>query len=131
MMKTVKAHGTAGWIEDGIMLMNARTNDKTYERGNKRKPGLLVRATGVCGTGLVRHEGLRFGEAEWMGTEETSSVGNAGKKETTIAKRAGRSRWLGRRPKVRGVAMNPVDHPHGGGEGKKSGKGVTPWGKRL
>ena len=44
--------------------------------------------------------------------------------------KAGRSRWLNRRPIVRGVAMNPVDHPHGGGEGKKSGKKYTPWGKR-
>ena len=43
--------------------------------------------------------------------------------------KAGQSRWLNKRPKVRGVAMNPVDHPHGGGEGKKSGKGFTPWGK--
>ena len=43
--------------------------------------------------------------------------------------KAGHSRWLNRRPKVRGVAMNPVDHPHGGGEGKKSGKGFSPWGK--
>ena len=43
--------------------------------------------------------------------------------------KAGRSRWLNRRPKVRGVAMNPIDHPHGGGEGKKSGKAKTPWGK--
>ena len=44
--------------------------------------------------------------------------------------KAGRTRWLGRRPKVRGVAMNPVDHPHGGGEGKTSGgrNPVTPWG---
>jgi len=45
--------------------------------------------------------------------------------------KAGRSRWLSRRPTVRGVAMNPVDHPHGGGEGKTSGgrPSVTPWGK--
>lgn len=43
--------------------------------------------------------------------------------------KAGRSRWLNRRPTVRGVAMNPIDHPHGGGEGRKSGKDVTPWGK--
>lgn len=45
-------------------------------------------------------------------------------------KKAGNSRWLGRRPKVRGVAMNPIDHPHGGGEGKTSGgrASVTPWG---
>jgi large subunit ribosomal protein L2 len=43
--------------------------------------------------------------------------------------KAGQTRWLNKRPKVRGVAMNPVDHPHGGGEGKKSGKKVSPWGK--
>ena len=43
--------------------------------------------------------------------------------------KAGRARWLNQRPIVRGVAMNPIDHPHGGGEGKKSGKLKTPWGK--
>jgi len=49
----------------------------------------------------------------------------------TTKGKAGRSRWLNKRPKVRGVAMNPIDHPHGGGEGKKSKKclPVTPWGK--
>lgn len=45
--------------------------------------------------------------------------------------KAGQSRWKNKRPSVRGVAMNPVDHPHGGGEGKKSGKGKTPWGKNV
>lgn len=50
--------------------------------------------------------------------------------ESVSLGKAGRSRWLGKRPKVRGVAMNPVDHPHGGGEGKSSGgrHPVTPWG---
>ena len=43
--------------------------------------------------------------------------------------KAGRSRWLNIRPTVRGVAMNPIDHPHGGGEGKKSGSKKSPWGK--
>ena len=49
----------------------------------------------------------------------------------TVKAKAGRSRWLGIRPTVRGVAMNPVDHPHGGGEGKTSGgrPSVSPWGK--
>jgi large subunit ribosomal protein L2 len=58
------------------------------------------------------------------------SVSNSDFKIQTIGK-AGRSRWLSRRPKVRGVAMNPVDHPHGGGEGKTSGgrPSVTPWGR--
>jgi large subunit ribosomal protein L2 len=47
--------------------------------------------------------------------------------------KAGRTKWLGRKPSVRGVAMNPVDHPHGGGEGKTSGgrHPVTPWGKKT
>ncbi len=56
-------------------------------------------------------------------------VGNIDHENVSIGK-AGRSRWLGKRPKVRGVAMNPVDHPHGGGEGRTSGgrHPVTPWG---
>ncbi len=59
-------------------------------------------------------------------------VGNTDNENITLGK-AGRSRWLGRRPKVRGVAMNPVDHPMGGGEGKSSGgrHPVTPWGKKT
>ncbi len=58
------------------------------------------------------------------------SVSNIDKKNTTIGK-AGRSRWLGIRPTVRGVAMNPIDHPHGGGEGRTSGgrHPVSPTGK--
>lgn len=57
-------------------------------------------------------------------------VGNVDHSNVVLGK-AGRARWLGRRPKVRGVVMNPVDHPHGGGEGKTSGgrHPVTPWGK--
>ncbi|RLC30843.1 MAG: 50S ribosomal protein L2 [Deltaproteobacteria bacterium] len=56
-------------------------------------------------------------------------VGNLDHESISIGK-AGRNRWLGKRPRVRGVAMNPVDHPHGGGEGKSSGgrHPVTPWG---
>lgn len=56
-------------------------------------------------------------------------VGNEDHLNISIGK-AGRSRWLGKRPKVRGVAMNPIDHPHGGGEGRTSGgrHPVTPWG---
>lgn len=56
-------------------------------------------------------------------------VGNLDHENVTLGK-AGRTRWIGKRPKVRGVAMNPVDHPHGGGEGRTSGgrHPVTPWG---
>jgi large subunit ribosomal protein L2 len=58
------------------------------------------------------------------------AVSNPDQSNINLAK-AGRNRWKGRRPSVRGVAMNPVDHPHGGGEGKTSGgrHPVTPWGK--
>ncbi len=59
-------------------------------------------------------------------------VGNADKENISLGK-AGRNRWLGKRPHVRGVAMNPVDHPMGGGEGKTSGGGhpVSPWGQKA
>jgi len=57
-------------------------------------------------------------------------VGNSDHMAVTLGK-AGRKRWMGRRPHVRGTAMNPIDHPHGGGEGRTSGgrHPVTPWGK--
>lgn len=56
-------------------------------------------------------------------------VGNTDHENQVVGK-AGRSRWLGQRPKVRGTAMNPIDHPHGGGEGRAKGRHpVTPWGK--
>ncbi len=59
-------------------------------------------------------------------------VGNAENENISLGK-AGRTRWLGKRPHVRGVAMNPVDHPMGGGEGKSSGGGhpVSPWGQKA
>ncbi|MGA9293623.1 MAG: 50S ribosomal protein L2 [Ignavibacteriaceae bacterium] len=59
-------------------------------------------------------------------------VGNSDQENISIGK-AGRTRWLGKRPHVRGVAMNPVDHPMGGGEGKTSGGGhpVSPWGQKA
>jgi len=71
---------------------------------------------------------LRIVPAECLAT--VGAVSNPDNQNIVIGK-AGRQRWLGRRPTVRGVAMNPVDHPHGGGEGKSSGgrHPVTPWGK--
>jgi len=71
---------------------------------------------------------LRLVRGECMAT--IGIISNADHSNIVIGK-AGRSRWLGRRPHVRGVVMNPVDHPHGGGEGKSAGgrNPVTPWGK--
>ena len=70
----------------------------------------------------------RMVRADCMAT--VGAVSNPDNQNTKLGK-AGRARWLGHRPKVRGVVMNPVDHPHGGGEGRTSGgrHPVTPWGK--
>jgi len=78
---------------------------------------------------------LRSGEIRVVPLEAKATMGvvsNADHQNINHGK-AGRSRWLGIRPTVRGVAMNPVDHPHGGGEGKTSGgrHPVTPWGKHT
>ena len=76
---------------------------------------------------------LPSGEVRLINSSCFAVVGEVGNKshEQIVSGKAGRTRWLGRRPKVRGVAMNPVDHPMGGGEGKSSGgrHPCTPWGK--
>lgn len=71
---------------------------------------------------------LRIVRGECMAT--VGAVSNPDQMNTNLGK-AGRNRWLGQRPSVRGVVMNPIDHPHGGGEGRTSGgrHPVTPWGK--
>ncbi|WP_207457960.1 50S ribosomal protein L2 [Azospirillum sp. SYSU D00513] len=71
---------------------------------------------------------LRVVRGDCMAT--LGAVSNPDQMNTNLGK-AGRNRWLGQRPSVRGVAMNPIDHPHGGGEGRTSGgrHPVTPWGK--
>jgi len=100
--------------------------------------GALVRAAGGGAT-LMAKEGqyvtikLPSGEMRMVLGRcyaTLGEVGNADHMNVSLGK-AGRNRWLGHRPKVRGVAMNPHDHPHGGGEGKTSGgrHPVTPWGK--
>lgn len=75
---------------------------------------------------------LPSGEMRQVHLNCRATIGRVGNEEHGNIKlgKAGRSRWLGRRPKVRGVAMNPVDHPHGGGEGRTSGgrHPVSPWG---
>lgn len=102
------------------------------------KGGQLARSAGTYAQLVGRDSGyaqlkLNSGELRMVRAECMASIGavsNPDQKNVSIGK-AGRSRWLGIRPTVRGVAMNPVDHPHGGGEGKTSGgrHPVTPWGK--
>lgn len=103
------------------------------------KGGQFVRAAGTYAQ-IVAKEGkfvtlkLPSGEVRLFRKECYATIGQVGNidyNNITIGK-AGRSRWLGKKPRVRGVAMNPVDHPHGGGEGKSPiGKShpVTAWGK--
>ncbi len=99
--------------------------------------GQLVRSAGTSAM-VVAKEGdyvtlkLPSGEMRMIFKKCSATVGGVGNEDhmnVSIGK-AGRSRWLGKRPKVRGVVMNPHDHPHGGGEGKTSGgrHPVTPWG---
>jgi large subunit ribosomal protein L2 len=102
------------------------------------KGGQLVRSAGGSAQ-LLSKEGdyaqlrLPSGEVRMVHTDCMASVGQVGnlEHENISIGKAGRRRWLGIRPTVRGVVMNPVDHPHGGGEGKTSGgrHPVTPWGK--
>jgi large subunit ribosomal protein L2 len=104
---------------------------------NPGQGGKMVRSAGGYAQ-LMAKEGkyaqLRMpsGEVRMVFLSCKATIGQIGNLEHENASlgKAGRSRWKGRRPKVRGVAMNPVDHPHGGGEGKSSGgrHPVTPWG---
>ena len=102
------------------------------------KGGQLARSAGTYVQMVGRDRGhailrLASGEVRLVRSECMASIGavsNSDQQNIKIGK-AGRNRWLGKRPHVRGVVMNPIDHPHGGGEGRTSGgrHPVTPWGK--
>lgn len=104
----------------------------------KGKGGQIVRSAGASAVIMAKEKGyaqvrLPSGEVRLVHLEckaTIGSIGNADHANISIGK-AGRSRWLGRRPKVRGVAMNPVDHPMGGGQAKTSGgrHPCSPWGQ--
>ena len=104
-----------------------------------KQGAVMVRSAGSWAQLNAREKGvaqLRMpsGEIRLVKVDCRATVGQVGliERSSFVSGKAGKTRWLGRRPKVRGVAMNPVDHPHGGGEGR-SGQGnphpVTPWGK--
>ena len=104
------------------------------------KPGKgaqLARSAGASAQLIARESGyatlrLRSGETRRVAVECNATVGEVGNSEHNLRKlgKAGAKRWKGIRPTVRGVVMNPVDHPHGGGEGRTSGgrHPVSPWG---
>ncbi len=100
--------------------------------------GKMIRSAGsaaqlMAKEGSYAHLRMPSGEVRLVRQECYATIGQVGNidHENISLGKAGRSRWLGRRPKVRGVAMNPVDHPLGGGEGKASGgrAACNPWGK--
>jgi len=102
------------------------------------KGGQIARSAGTYVQLVGRDQGyailrLTSGEQRLVRAECMATVGAVSNPDNSNIKlaKAGRNRWLGKRPSVRGVAMNPVDHPHGGGEGRTSGgrHPVTPWGK--
>ncbi|MEZ5565615.1 MAG: 50S ribosomal protein L2 [Gammaproteobacteria bacterium] len=107
------------------------------------KPGKGAQIARAAGTSvqIVARDGayatvrLRSGEMRRVHVECRATVGEVGREEHNLRKdgKAGAKRWRGIRPTVRGVVMNPVDHPHGGGEGKTSGgrHPVTPWGVKT
>ena len=126
------AVGNALPMENIPLGMTVHNVELKFGRG-----GQLVRAAG-SGAVIVAKEGdyatlrLPSGEMRMVFRKCYATLGEVGNEDhmnVSIGK-AGRNRWLGKRPKVRGVVMNPVDHPHGGGEGKSSGgrHPVTPWG---
>jgi large subunit ribosomal protein L2 len=102
------------------------------------KGGQIVRSAGGSAQ-IMAKEGkyatlrLPSGEMRMVLAECRATIGQVGNVEqiNVSVGKAGRSRWLGQRPQTRGVVMNPVDHPHGGGEGRTSGgrHPVTPWGQ--
>jgi len=102
------------------------------------KGAQMVRSAGAAAQ-VMAHDGgmctLKLPSSEIRMVRDVcmATLGQVGNREheQIVSGKAGRTRWLGRRPKVRGVAMNPVDHPMGGGEGKSSGgrHPTTPWGK--
>ena len=117
-------------IPPGVMIHNLELN---AGRG-----GQIVRSAGTAAIIQAKendraHVKLPSGEVRLMSLDCWATIGQLGNVDHNALSigKAGRSRWLGRRPHVRGVAMNPIDHPHGGGEGK-SGQGnphpVSPWG---
>jgi len=126
-------------VGNALPLKNIRLGTTIHNIEMRRGRGAQLARSAGSAAQLVAKEGeyaqvkMPSGEVRQIHIECLATVGQVGNLDhsnVTYGK-AGRSRWLGKRPSVRGVAMNPVDHPHGGGEGKTSGgrHPVTPWGQ--
>jgi len=119
-----------GRIPPGTMIHNVELK---RGKGAQMARGAGTYAQLVAKEGNFGHVRLPSGEVRLVRLECFATLGQVGNldHENITYGKAGKSRWLGRRPRVRGVAMNPVDHPMGGGEGRSSGgrHPCTPWGK--
>ena len=143
-------------LKVGDKIISSRDNKVEFKKGNclilrnipegmsihniELKPGKgaqMARSAGTYARIMAKENNmvtikLPSGETRMVLDSCLATIGIVGNKthENIKIGKAGRSRWLGKRPKVRGVAMNPVDHPHGGGEGRTSGgrHPVSPWG---
>jgi large subunit ribosomal protein L2 len=134
------ASGPAADIRPGNALPLANIPTGTVVHNVELKPGKggqMARSAGAGVQLVAKGEGyatlrLPSGEMRRVTLTCRATVGQVGNvdHENVRSGKAGRTRWLGKRPTVRGSAMNPVDHPHGGGEGKSKGgrHPVTPWG---
>jgi len=118
-----------GIIPEGMLVHNIELKEG--------KGGQMARSAGTYARIMAKENGmitlkLPSGEMRMVTEQCLATIGMVGNRDhaNIVYGKAGRMRWLGRRPKVRGVVMNPVDHPHGGGEGKTSGgrHPVSPWG---
>jgi len=134
--------GTAGVdVKPGNCMPLANMPVGTIIHNVEMKPGKggqIARSAGAYAQLVGRDRSmallrLKSGEQRMVSSDCRATVGAVSNQDhmNTNDGKAGRSRWRGRRPVVRGVAMNPIDHPHGGGEGRTSGgrHPVTPWGK--
>jgi len=124
--------GNAMALADMPLGMTIHNIELYPGRGGQLARGAGASAQLLAREGIYAQLRLASGEMRLVRTGCRATIGQVGNvdHENISLGKAGRSRWLGRRPHVRGVAMNPVDHPHGGGEGKTSGgrHPSTPWG---
>jgi len=133
--------GTSATIKVGncLPLRNIPVGTTVHCIEMKAGKGAQLARSAGAGVQLVAREGafatirLRSGEMRKVPIDCRATIGEVGNSEHNLRSlgKAGAQRWRGVRPTVRGVAMNPVDHPHGGGEGRTSGgrHPVTPWGR--
>ncbi len=132
--------GEGADIKPGNTLVLKNIPTGTLVHNIELKPGRggqLARSAGTFAQLMAKEGGnallkLPSGELRYVQLTCRATIGQVGNTdhENVSIGKAGRSRWLGRRPKVRGIAMNPVDHPHGGGEGRSKGNHPqSPWGQ--